>query len=206
MLRAGLAFLRRLGFDYACFRIYVSPPAEGATGDEPEMFRDYRVAEIAAADLERSPHVEIRQCVDYLGPDAVVYGAYGSDGDLSCVQCFWFGERYRKISFWPLEADEAASMHLVTAPPAQGKGLATFLKRETAAPMRQRGFSRLYSRIWWTNHSSLRVSEKAGWSHVGTIIEVVLPGVRSPLRVVRRKAGAPGFKAQAAATDSRPAR
>ena len=53
--------------------------------------------------------------------------------------------------------------------------------RLSAEQLRLKGFSRLYSRIWWTNVASLRVSEKAGWSHVGTTLQVTLPGVRRPL-------------------------
>ncbi len=65
-------------------------------------------------------------------------------------------------AFWPLAADDAASVHLMTAAPERGKGLATRLKQCSAERLRAMGFARLYSRIWWTNTASLRVSEKAG--------------------------------------------
>jgi GNAT superfamily N-acetyltransferase len=187
IVKYALTLLRRAGFDYACFKVYsislMGRPARKVVAMPPS----YWIAEVSAEDLERSPYPELRDCRDYLGPEAHVFGIYRADGVLACVQCLWFGERYKRTSFWRLEPREAASVHLVAARPEQGKGLGTCLKQETAERMRQRGFSRLYSRIWWTNTASLRVSEKAGWSHVGTVFDVVLPGMHEPLRVIRRK-------------------
>jgi len=51
------------------------------------------------------------------------------------------------------------------------------------------GFVRLYSRIWWTNTASLRVSEKAGWTRVGTVLEIHLLGLKNPVRRVFRRRG-----------------
>jgi len=193
MMRRGLAWLRRIGFDYSCFMIYSLPLTELAPARRAQLPPDYRIADVSAADLERSPYQELRDCRGYVGTDALVFGVFTGEGVLLCVQCIWFGERYRGARFWPLAASEAASVHLISVAAERGKGLATCLKQETAERMRKRGFSRLYSRIWWTNTASRRVSEKAGWEHVGTVLELKLPGARKPWRIVRRRGAAPAF-------------
>jgi len=160
--------------------------APGADGAGP-LPAGYRVAELAASDLQASAFPELRDCQEYGGLGSHTFGIVRADGALVCVQCFWFGERYREHGFWPIEPDAAVSMHLVTASAEQGKGLATHLKQHSAKRLREKGFSRLYSRIWWTNRASLRVSEKAGWSRVATILEVFLPWSKQPVRAVFRK-------------------
>jgi hypothetical protein len=199
MLTRVLALLRRAGFDYSCFRIYSVGLGRTSAGPAGSLPAGYRIAEVSAADLESSPHPEIRACRDYLGADACVYGVFRSDGVLACVQCFWFGDRFARVGFWPLTVADAASMHLFCIASERGRRLATCLKRETAERMRERGFLRLYSRIWWSNTASRRVSERVGWTHVGTVLEVKLPALRRPLRFVRQhrrdfaqaRAGAP---------------
>jgi len=179
--------LRRAGFDYACFKVF-TVSLETADPPKGEALRaGYRFAELAPSDLRASPVPELRDCVEYGGPGSHTFGIFRGDGTLACVQCVWFGERYRQRGFWPVEADAAVSMHLVTAAAEQGSGLATHLKRYSASRLKEKGFSRLYSRIWWTNKASLRVSEKAGWSRVATILEVSLPWSDRPIRVVFRR-------------------
>jgi GNAT superfamily N-acetyltransferase len=187
---ATLARLRRAGFDYACFKVFALPLNRAATSGEVSLPSGYRFAEVSPADLQACPFPELQDCREYCGVGSHTFGIFRDDGILACVQCIWFGERYWENGFWPIEADAAVSMHLVTATPEQGKGLATRLKQCSARRMREEGFSRLYSRIWWTNTPSLRVSEKAGWSRVGTIFEVSLPWTDRPLRwLIPRKEG-----------------
>lgn len=187
---AVLARLRQAGFNYACFQVF-SLPLDGTAGQgEAALPSGYRFAEVSAADLQTCPFPELRECSDYGGPGSHLFAVFRDDGALACVQCLWFGERYRRGGFWSVEADAAVSVHLVTAAAERGKGLATCLKQYSARRMREMGFSRLYSRIWWTNTPSLRVSEKAGWSRVGTIFEVSLPWTDRPLRwLTPRKRG-----------------
>ncbi len=194
MLRSALAWLRRIGFDYSCFVIYSLPLAEAAPGRRAKLPSNYRIAEVSAGDLEGSSYPELRDCQSYLGADALVFGVFSSDDVLVCAQCMWYGDRYRKVRFWPLATDEAVSMHLISVDAERRKGLATCLKEESAERMRKRGFSRLYSRIWWTNRASRRVSEKAGWTQVGTVLEVKLPGRQRPLRFVRRQLHRAGIR------------
>jgi GNAT superfamily N-acetyltransferase len=181
---ALLSPLRRAGFDYACFKIFTVSLKTTEQDRTEALPSGYRFAELAPSDLKASTIPELQDCLEYGGPGSHTFGIFRGDGTLACVQCVWFGERYRQRGFWPIEADAAVSMHLVTAAAEQGKGLATHLKRYSASRLKEKGFSRLYSRIWWTNRASLRVSEKAGWSRVGTILEVSLPWSQRPVRVV----------------------
>jgi RimJ/RimL family protein N-acetyltransferase len=179
-----LAPLRRSGFDYSCFKVYSTKLDEPGARTLDALPDGYRCDEISPEELRKSPFPALRACEWYGGPGAYLYGLRRRDGVVTCLQCLWFGDRFREHGFWPLKDNDAASVHLETAEEDRGKGLATFLKQQTAHRMHERGFERLYSRIWWTNRSSLRVSEKAQWSHIATIVEVKLPWRARPLRFV----------------------
>ena len=129
----------------------------------------------------------IRESHFYAGEDASGF-ALRRGGRIVCLQWFWHGERAKRSAFWALGARDAVSMHLVTVPDERARGHATLLKRLTAPRLRDEGFDALYSRIWWTNVPSLRVSEKAGWQCVGTTLDIALPGRSAPLawRFARR--------------------
>jgi GNAT superfamily N-acetyltransferase len=132
----------------------------------------------------------------YGGKEALGYGAF-RDQELVGLQWIWFGDRYREQrGFWPLDAGEAKSVQLVTVPRERGSGIATALKAYSASDLRARGFTGLYSRIWWNNESSLRVSAKSGWRRValvailghrgrGRCIQATLPLARPWLRRAR---------------------
>lgn len=196
--------IRRSGFDYACFRVYSKElDAFGDQALDP-LPDGYRCDEITPAELRSSPFQTLRDCEWYGGDGAFLYGLRRRDGVVTCLQCLWFGERFRQQGFWPLGDKDAASVHLETAGEERGKGLATYLKQQTARQMHQRGFRRLYSRIWWTNTSSLRVSEKVRWSHVATIVEFTLPRRARPLRVVLRRQRPVASSAPASGPDGTP--
>jgi GNAT superfamily N-acetyltransferase len=186
LLRPLLRLLRRCGFDYSCFRVYRLSAGAPGSSNPPPLPAGYRVAELSPVDVRGCKYAEIRDCEWYGGPGSFAFGVFDRDGTPVCAQWFWVGERYRAGNFWPLGATEAASMHLVTAPHERGKGLATHLKIASAESMRRNGFGNLYSRIWWTHRRSIRVSEKAGWSHIGTVLDVSVPGRSRPFRFVRR--------------------
>lgn len=185
--RRTLALLRRLGFGYSCFRIFALPLRAVASAGAGTLPEGYRFAELSARDVANSAFAELRECEWYGGQGAHLFGILRYDGVLVCMQCLWFGERYRQREFWPLAADDAASVHLVTAASERGKGLATRLKQYSAGRLREMGFAHLYSRIWWTNTASLRVSEKAGWSQVGIVLEIQTPWRRVPVRRIFRR-------------------
>jgi RimJ/RimL family protein N-acetyltransferase len=193
--RKALAWLRGKGFDYSCFKVFTLSLDEDSDIGVPALPAGYRFVDATPDDLRASAFEELRVCAWYGGPGSQLFAIAREDGTLACVQCVWFGERYGQRSFWPLAAGEAASMHLVTVPRERGRGLATLLKQQSAAMLRKKGFTRIYSRIWWTNRPSLRVSEKAGWAHVGTIVDVLLPWRKAPFRLAIGARGAPPLAA-----------
>jgi RimJ/RimL family protein N-acetyltransferase len=56
--------------------------------------------------------------------------------------------------------------------------------------MSQKGYRRLYARIWHSNHPSIATFEKAGWAYIALVIEVFPLGLKSPWRLVRRRRAA----------------
>jgi GNAT superfamily N-acetyltransferase len=185
LARGALGLFRRLGFEYACYHVY-SLPLDAPHTPEP-LPVSCRLAELTIDDLHASSVEALRDCNAYGGRDARLFGVFGADGTLACVQCIWYGERYFARAYWPVERDSAVSMHLVTAPTQRNKGFATLVKEYSAVRLREAGFKRLYSRIWWTNAPSLRVSEKVGWVRVGTLVEIALPGRGRPLLLSFRR-------------------
>jgi len=155
--------------DYGCYKIFAYDLEKSveSSGLEPPL----RFAEVSPGDVQNAKDEVIRNEAWYGGSDSRGFGIYRDDR-LVCLQWFWYGERYKRRNFWPLEPGEAKSVQLVTVPSEQGQGLATKLKQWSAYRMKQAGFSRLYSRIWYTHRSSIRVSEKAGWKHVATVVKI----------------------------------
>lgn len=178
-----LSRLRKLGFDYECYRVLRLDLASRPTMSGEELPDGYSFHRLLMEDIIQSADEAIRSCDWYGGEDSLGFGIYGPDGRLVSVQWYWFGERYRQVRFWPLGTSDAASMHLITVENQRGHGFATHLKRLSALEMRVLGFSALYSRIWWTNAASLRVSQKAGWSRIGTTLRLRLPFFRGAFRV-----------------------
>ena len=176
---------RSTGIEYSCFKIFILPLEESA--GIPVLPEGYRFGEVTSNDVARAADELIRKESWYGGEGALGFGVYRGT-ELVCIQWVWYGERYRtKRNFWPLEEGEAKSVQLVTIPSERGKGLATQVKRFSAAGLRKRAFSRVYSRIWWNNYAAIRVSEKAGWRHIATVFELRISSRSRPWRLVRRK-------------------
>lgn len=119
---------------------------------------------------------EMAKRADFAGECAQGYGLY-ADGRLSSVQWYWWGARYekeRRGRSWPLPPGSAKSVGFYTLPEQRGKGHAALLKQYSANLMHEKGFTKLYSRIWHSHRSSIRVSEKAGWKRVGFYVEFTL--------------------------------
>jgi len=180
----GKAIARALGIEYRCYRMFsldlvsLSEPSPLPPG--------YRCAEVTGSKVREARQPTIRDEAWYGGEDSLGFGVFfGSD--LVALQWVWFGNGYRRRrNFWPLERNEAKSVELVTAPEYRGLGLATCLKQFSALQLAAKGFVRVYSRIWWNNWPSIRVSEKAGWRSVALVVELTTPLRSRPFRLLWR--------------------
>jgi RimJ/RimL family protein N-acetyltransferase len=171
-----------VGIDYSCFRIFMLPLDRLADGSA--LPDGYRFEEVTSHDVASAADELLRKESWYGGEDALGFGVYRGS-ELVCIQWIWYGERYRtKRNFWPLQDGEAKSVQLVTTPSEQGRGLATHVKRFSASRLQRRGFSRLYSRIWWNNYAAIRVSQKAGWREIAMVFELRIPGRSRSWRLV----------------------
>jgi RimJ/RimL family protein N-acetyltransferase len=181
--RAAVAGARRLGFQYECYRVLRLPLTGASQQPVPNLPPGFGFADVTADDVARASEASIRDCDWYGGPDSLGFAIRDATGRISCLQWYWYGSRYQNASFWPLSPTEAVSMHLITLPKYRNRGFATALKQMSARSMAERRFTALYSRIWWTNEPSLRVSAKAGWQRVGTLLRVSLPLRRDPISI-----------------------
>lgn len=180
----GKGIIRTLGVEYCCFRVFT---LDLASQPEPAPLPPgYRCAEVSTDEVRRASEPAIQGEAWYGSDDSLGFGVY-SGSELVALQWVWFGEGYRRRrNFWPLEPDEAKSVELVTAPGHRGLGLATCLKQFSARQLAAKGFVRLYSRIWWNNWPSIRVSQKAGWKAVALVVELTTPLRSRPFRFQRR--------------------
>lgn len=176
----GKALIRTLGVEYCCFRVFSLDL--DSLPEPPTLPQGYRCAEVTGDEVREARLPTIQSEAWYSGEDALGFGVFfGSE--LVALQWIWFGEGYRRRrNFWPLERNEAKSVELVTAPEHRGLGLATCLKQFSARQLAARGFVRVYSRIWWNNWPSIRVSEKAGWKAVALVVELKTPLRSRPFR------------------------
>lgn len=169
--RALLKRLLHAGFgDYEYWKVF----AIDLPQTSPDVANDYVVRQVSGSELRSHEDAGISSRANYDGPESLGFGLFVS-GELACIQWYWWGARYRKERggrSWELPAGAAKSVGLYTVPRYRGRGLATILKRRSADLMYEKGFVRLYSRIWHNHTHSIRVSEKVGWVHVGWYIEV----------------------------------
>lgn len=139
-----------------------------------ELPEDVAIRPVTADELDAVPDSGMRDRGVFGGDGALGFGLFVAD-ELVAVQWYWWGERYqaeRDGRSWVLPPDAAKSLGLYTRPEYRGQGHAMVLKQHTAHLMGQRGFARLYSRIWHSHKSSIRVSRKIGWRVVGSYVEV----------------------------------
>jgi GNAT superfamily N-acetyltransferase len=126
---------------------------------------------VTKAEILSAGRKEIREEAWYAGEDSASYACV-FNGDIVSVQFYWIGDRYPTKGFFiPHAEGEAESMQLLTVPQIRGKGLARALFHfSTYDMMVNRGFSRLYGRIWFSNYPSIRVVESCGWEHISTVV------------------------------------
>jgi GNAT superfamily N-acetyltransferase len=163
--------------DYSVYRIYTRPtggvpPVRSAKG------AGFVVREVDAPELLASQDGLIREQAGYAGDGALAFACF--DGDRIVGVCFyWFGERYLKRNFWPLEPGQAKLVQVITLPEMRGRDVASTLVANSLYALRDKGFERSFARIWHSNTPSLRTFGRTGWSYVATVVEI------NPLRSSR---------------------
>ncbi len=175
---------RRVLGEYALFRIYaLDIPVPGPIKDT-ECLRFGPIED--PEELARSGDAELREMVEYAGPEAFGFGVW-VEGELAAACWYWVGERYRTRGFWPLGEDEAKLVQIATAHRFRGRGIASRLITWSSSRMGEQGFRRLYARIWHSNRASRAAFAKAGWSEVAFVIDIYPLGRRRRLRLVHRR-------------------
>lgn len=175
---------RRLLGDYSINRIYTISCGEGLEVDSG----DCHVAFLQSPeDLTAARDAAVRETASFLGEESYGLGAW-VDEELVAACFIWTGERYRheRRDYWPLRRDEAKLVQMVTAGRFRGRGIATQLCRQAPVEMGQRGFARLFARVWHSNQPSIRAFEKAAWKHIALVVEVDPFRIGKPWRFVRR--------------------
>lgn len=170
MLKSVLrSLLEWLGLGYDLYRVYQIDLLEGGRIAAPNLPHGYSAGVISAELAREATDLTMREQAWYGGNGAYGFAIFFNEQPV-CMQWYWYGERYRSMrGFWPLSAHEAKSVQLITCVEHRGRGLATVLKNFSARHLADAGYQRIFSRIWWNNHQSIRVSEKAGWRQVAIV-------------------------------------
>ncbi|WP_182915777.1 GNAT family N-acetyltransferase [Massilia cavernae] len=171
--------------EYSIYDIY----ACGTAAEVPprsERSAAFSVREVGVAELAASSDAQIAEQSGYLGEEARAFACF--DGSRIVGVCFyWYGGRYLKRNFWPLEARQAKLVHIMTLPEMRGREVATTLVAESGKAMGAHGFERNYARIWHSNTPSIRAFTRAGWQRVATVIELEPAAIRRKFRFSFRR-------------------
>ena len=169
--------------NYELYRIYRSPqlqaPRNTTTGSS-----SFDIVEIhLSRDCAESESEDLRALGTFCGAESLELGLR-RDLRLVSGAAVWYGERYRQSrGFWPLQHDEAKLVHIATAAEYRGQGLAPILVEALERRLAERGFGRLYARIWHNNGSSMRALTKIGWVEIAFVIVCHPLGFGRELRV-----------------------
>jgi GNAT superfamily N-acetyltransferase len=173
--------LRLVLGEYAAYRIYALDTGAPAPAG-PERGQGFAVREVGAEELLASPDALIREQAPYLGEQSAAFACF--DGERIAGVCFyWYGARYLKRNFWPLGEGEAKLVQLITLPDMRGRGVAPLLISRSVRAMRDKGFARVFARIWHSNTPSLRAFTHAGWRQVALVFEIHPLRRRKPMRI-----------------------
>lgn len=175
----GKILTRLLVGEYSPYYIYRWAGGGSADGTARKPGFEVRLVDgvqLATAD------VLMQEQANYLGSESLAFGFF-LDQQLAGVCFYWFGERYKRRGFWPLQQAEAKLVHIIVSPSVRGRGVASKLIQVSAEAMADAGFSSLYARIWHSNRSSLRAFEKAGWSRIAFVLEFNPFRAKKPLRI-----------------------
>ena len=168
---------RMLLGDYSAYQIYAW------SSDSVSLFKTgtistFRVKPVDEFGINSSTELLIREQVGYAGPGSRAYACFDNDRIIG-VCFYWFGNRYLKRNFWPLQNDEAKLVQIISVPEMRGRGVASMLIAESCRDMIQKGFSQTYARIWHSNTPSIKAFERAGWTRIALVLEI------NPLRKTR---------------------
>jgi GNAT superfamily N-acetyltransferase len=155
---------------YELYRIYRSPhlQRDERTHGEPAFLEIVEIHD--PRDWAQSQSEDLRALATFCGSESLVL-AVRSDDRLVSGAAVWYGDRYRQCrGFWPLNEREAKLVQVTTSHDFRGKGLAPMLIHAVERRLAERGFDRLYARIWHNHHSSLRAFQKLGWSETAFVI------------------------------------
>jgi RimJ/RimL family protein N-acetyltransferase len=162
--------------DYSIYYIFAVDVAEVAPANSPFEFGEVDRVQLQEADEE------VKVSRGYAGDEAIGFSLFENAKPV-CAAWFWYGARYRERNFWPLAEREAKLVHIITSPSMQGKGLAPLLLDHCVKAMHERGFQKLYARIWFSNTPSVRAFRKAGWQRIALVITVKFRGAENELRL-----------------------
>lgn len=171
---------RALFGDYGIYQVWQSPEPVAV-----ELPAGLSVRAVDGDDLARSQDAELRSSRSYAGNESRLYALFEGERML-CLACCWWGRRYISRHSWPLPANAAKLVHLVTVEDARGRGLAPLLIRCVCAAMASTGHSPLFARIWHSNTPSQHAFSHAGWAQIGWLVQLELLRGRGPLRLAWR--------------------
>lgn len=156
--------------DYSVYRVLCRESGAGVAAASGQA-ATYRVVPVDRDTILASADPLMQEQAGYAGEQALAYACM--HGDQIVGLCFyWYGERYLRRNFWPLKSTEAKLVQIITSPQMRGKRVAGTLIAESCADVMQRGFERVFARVWHSNEPSLRAFAGAQWTRCATVIEV----------------------------------
>ena len=171
---------RRVLGEYDLYRIFgIEQPAAAAVAQTPPM----QFASVDADLIEASQDDMIRSQAWYAGADAEAFSC-SVDGRIIGLCFYWYGARYRARNYWPLEATDAKLVQIVTVPDWRGKGIARSLIKYSTKRMFERGHSRLFARVWYSNTPSAHAFRSAGWRQIACVLRINPLRRSKPMRFV----------------------
>lgn len=134
-------------------------------------------------ELATSPDERIRSHGWYHSEQARGWGVWEGER-LVCITWFWTTQDPRaKRKFPQMGDDEVVMMDLLTATEARGRNYAAALTQHAEQCLSEAGYRRAWTWVWHSNYPSQRVFAKAGWTYERFEIEILLRGLRTPIRI-----------------------
>ena len=124
---------RMLLGDYCAYQIYAWSSDSGSLS-KPGTISTFRVKPVDEFGINSSTELLIREQVGYAGPGSRAYACFDKDRIIG-VCFYWFGNRYLKRNFWPLQNDEAKLVQIISVPEMRGRGVASMLIAESCGDM-----------------------------------------------------------------------